>query len=388
MKLNSAVLWLAGATVLAIAVAPLLASRGVDSSVLAQSERRIASMTQPQRDRLERNFSEYRELTPQQREHYRQLHQALEADRADNHGRIVRVMEDYYVWIKTLPAYQREQLRKTTDPDARLALVQKYLDQQQEREAEEEYGNGDMPLWLEGVPAMSDEDLELVFATILQRMPRTNDENAELDALSGIERQLRILRMLIDRGRLVQQIVGLPEMQQRLVGQLTDDELKQAIDDASDNRQRTRILMGSLVKGLLDEYRDEVQRRSPTDEKLREFFDNELTEEEQDVLVQLEPEDFRTALVREYLGQYSRLDVGIIHRAIRAPADRGNDPQRRPARGFMQRFFDGARPRIVGRMVPASVRPAAIADRPGAEQDAANQSRTRQSPECRMGRSG
>lgn len=194
--------------------------------------------------------------------------------------------------------------------------------------------------------------------------------------------------MLIDRGRLVQQIVGLPEMQQRLVGQLTDDELKQAIDDASDNRQRTRILMGSLVKGLLDEYRDEVQRRSPTDEKLREFFDNELTEEEQDVLVQLEPEDFRTALVREYLGQYSRLDVGIIHRAIRAPADRGNDPQRRPARGFMQRFFDGRRPRIVGRMVPASVRPAAIADRPGAEQDAANQSRTRQSPECRMGRSG
>lgn len=191
MKLNSAVLWLAGATVLAIAVAPLLASRGVDSSVLAQSERRIASMTQPQRDRLERNFSEYRELTPQQREHYRQLHRALEADRTDNHGRIVRVMEDYYVWIKTLPAYQREQLRKTTDPDARLALVQKYLDQQQEREAEEEYGNGDMPLWLEGVPAMSDEDLELVFATILQRMPRTNDENAELDALSGIERQLR-----------------------------------------------------------------------------------------------------------------------------------------------------------------------------------------------------
>ncbi|MEW4526430.1 hypothetical protein [Maioricimonas sp. JC845] len=344
MKLNSAVLWLAGATVLAIAVAPLLASRGVDSSVLAQSERRIASMTQPQRDRLERNFSEYRELTPQQREHYRQLHLALEADRTDNHGRIVRVMEDYYVWIKTLPAYQREQLRKTTDPDARLALVQKYLDQQQEREAEEEYGNGDMPLWLEGVPAMSDEDLELVFATILQRMPRTNDENAELDALSGIERHLRILRMLIDRGRLVQQVVGLPEMQQRLVGQLTDDELKQAVEDAQDNRQRTRILMGSLVKGLLNEYRDEVQRRSPTDEKLREFFDNELTEEEQDVLVQLEPEDFRTALVREYLGQYSRLDVGIINRAIRAPADRGNDPQRRPARGFMQRFFDGRPP--------------------------------------------
>ncbi|QDU40275.1 hypothetical protein Mal4_46310 [Maioricimonas rarisocia] len=344
MKVNSGKIWLAGATVLAVAVAPLLFGSGKATRALARSERRIASMTQPQRDRLERNFSEYRELTPQQREHYRQLHVALETDQSDNHGRIVRVMRDYYDWLKTLPAYQREQLRKTTDPDARLALARKYVEQQREREAEEEYGGEEMPVWLEGVPGMSEEDLETVFSMIVQRLPKTTDEEAELEALSGIERHLRALRMLIDRGRPVQQIVGLPELQQRLSDRLSDEELRAALDRTSDNRERTRVWMGALVKGLLREYRSEVQRRVPTDEKLRAFFDSDLTDEEQDALLQLEPEDFHAALVREYLGQYSRLDIGIVQRAIRPPADRGGDAQRRPSRGFMDRFFNGRTP--------------------------------------------
>ncbi len=99
--------------------------------------REIEQMNEVDRNRLQRNFELFQELTPTERDKVRQIHTTVEQDES-----LKAVMEAYYDWLSTLSPVQREQLRRETDPAARVELIRQFKDEQASTGDEYEAGGG------------------------------------------------------------------------------------------------------------------------------------------------------------------------------------------------------------------------------------------------------
>lgn len=131
---NNPLAWSAVGLAAVIAVPLLLAgaSRDADES---ETRAQIERMTQPERERLERNSREFLRLPPAERDRLRQLHEALQQDGPN--GPLNAALRKYEQWSNTLSPWQRLELRNEPDPDKRFEMVSSIRREQEEIRAKE-----------------------------------------------------------------------------------------------------------------------------------------------------------------------------------------------------------------------------------------------------------
>lgn len=98
----------------------------------------IKNMTPIERDRVDRNAEAFRAMSPEQRHHYRELHEKLAEDRR-NGGGLSDLLDAYTQWLSTLTPVQRDQLQAEKEPGKKQILVRQMIEdrERQQREAVE-----------------------------------------------------------------------------------------------------------------------------------------------------------------------------------------------------------------------------------------------------------
>ncbi|CAK9006567.1 Lipoprotein-releasing system ATP-binding protein LolD 1 [Durusdinium trenchii] len=369
-------LFLIGAVLAAIAIPPILVQGEAESRRRRDDSRKqIAGLTSQDRNRLNRNFKVFNELSDDERRQLRELHALLEEDRQKRQGELTQVMEDYYAWLKTIEPYQRDALAKASDSTERIALIQEVLEEQRmriaKRRIEEDEDWQQLLSRLPGgnsVPTMSEDSLHGL-------LTRVHDQFAN-DFPGAKQRQLAELRQMADasassrRGELTPEErlhrlvyhyellkgireLGASERTSRLFTWGSEPLLRELVESigeptiaefvlSKDSRFPTRmkfnvVIMHSLVHEL---YRQGNAAKAPSDAELRALFD-QLPMPEQDQLLSLDAVDFRAELLRLHQEQTASVTMRDLLRLFRPPAD---FMQRTRPRGPRENDGPGGRP--------------------------------------------
>lgn len=163
-------------------------TRSTGGKTLEQRHTLIVKMSQVERDRLQRNLQSFEVLTPDQKEHYRQLNIQLEEKRKSGDG-LIGLMSTYSAWLETLTPGQREELRKEPDSARKLSLVQK-IKEEQYRQVET-FSNDPPPVERGPRPLLPSE-LNAVMKMLLADLPE--DEQKKLGKGHKPEQFVEILR--------------------------------------------------------------------------------------------------------------------------------------------------------------------------------------------------
>ncbi|SFJ64928.1 hypothetical protein [Planctomicrobium piriforme] len=331
-------LWLIGSLLLALAAAPFLA-RGdqLSRQTRDNSAAAIAKMSETQHERLLRNYADYQKMDAASREKVAKLHWEIEKDRRTSSNELATVLADYHAWLRTLDAYQRDQIIKTTEPKARLALMRDTVRKQREEAARRTMsmpgpggGRGfDFP------PGFDDKTLPVVMKAIETQAANrlTPAQMQELQSLQGLKRDLRLLQLLKEFGTGVnpQPLLENPPPEFTAVAQnidqyISDPHFQDYIKNGPpgppppqgmDQRRSTspeglrlgQTLMHSLVSELFRQWR---QAEAHVDKPKLEQFLATLNEDEQNDLLSREASDFQTDLRDQYLESTGRADLPTL----------------------------------------------------------------------------
>ncbi|WP_437192126.1 hypothetical protein [Planctomicrobium sp. SH527] len=291
----------------------------------------ISKMSQTERERLLRNYSDYQAMTPQKREQMQLLHHQLEQDRLQSNGELSRTIEIYNAWLKTLNPLQRNQLMTASSSRERLNTVQEVLKRQREEAARRSMPPlgppGDRPfLMATGMDsATRGKIVEALEKTAEPRLSAQQKE--ELNGLKGLKRELRLLQILKEFGTGVspQPLFENPPAEfvtvaNEIANYTSNPQLLDFIQSAPlppppqetpesssrrDGKDSGRRLAFSLFHSYrmdLDQQRHmaEEAERNTDSRKLEEFLAT-LPVAEQNELLSLEATDFQTDLKGLYL---------------------------------------------------------------------------------------
>ena len=342
-RIKGVYVWFVLSVVLALAIPPLFIRAAPDG--FEAYSRRVESMQQPERDRIERNFNEFLGMDEAQRNHYRDMHRRLEADVSEAQGVYAGQFDNYIVWLQTIPPHRQEELRRATDSRTRLALMHRILEEESDRETREAMETmfrdmpGPMRGWLRsrrhllletGRYRSLIEDVEL-------KVDLSPSEREQLRSLTGVDRTFRFFELLQDESSDIPLSRALDAAEVRQV--IDRAELDDLIDTLPDEaRQRTQdrnlVLMMVLMTNVQREYQIEVhEHREPGEADLLSHLE-ELSAEDQDHLLQLPPDEFHRQLTERYAADIENLDINVVYRGMFGRDRRpGGGPPRGPAGG-------------------------------------------------------
>ena len=327
--------------ILILAVLPLtLGADPADRAVIEQNRERIERMTAAERSRLEYLFEKYEQLGDAERERLRALHAAIGKD-SQAGGDLRATMEQYRAWLKSLAPWQRDELRNAPDSDARLKLVRKFKDEQEQRQlarsviSPEPRQPGERPWMLPG--RVAPEELDAMIAVLQERTALAADAAAEIEALPPAHRHLRVLTAVLGAA------AARPGASSRWLDEPTVEALAavmtsprlQSLLEGTDQADRRRFFVGTLlISGVMREAETELDRRRPSDDQLEELF-LQLDPEQQVEISKLPREAGKRRLTYLYF-QNSRdpfaRDVGELRQTL-DQLFRRDGPRRSGSRG-------------------------------------------------------
>jgi hypothetical protein len=344
--------WIGWGLVIAgtLAVAPLVLGRG--SPKLSHARDAISAMSDVERKVLKRKYEQYRALTESQRDELRQLHQQLEQDRAKG-PRYLEAMRLYCDWLKTIDAWQQDELAHISQP---LEKIQRVTSIVKERTEADEPDNEPRPGGTSPLQRirLNEQQLTKIFDTLISRVTLTEEEQQQIDQLHGLKRFGRQVRLLREKGG------QNPEKTLRMLSeaellQLADEtgnaDLKAFLARSGDleirKKRLPRVIFASCLALVLRE------SSQVTEEQMRQYLST-LPPEQQDQLLQLQAEQFKAILQRNVLladPDISELR-GPVDREVSAArkqfpnAPRGDGPpgEGRGPRSVLGRVFGGNRP--------------------------------------------
>lgn len=290
-------------TGLLLGLFPLLLC-AADLSSLSRADRKnyLNNISDVESARLRHNFKQFQELPEEQRRHMRQLHEDLRLDAAQG-GNLRQVMDEYYAWLTTLTPGQIEELRSQTSPINRADLVRKLRVQQEERKQQSPLDN--FPALREkGVPnPLRPDDLQAVvqvLETALRKMlPAAQIE--QLDKLHGPARRFFVVEHagILQGGAglpMRRGILGTPGLLQNMINAISDEPLRQWIEDRHDSDKKRAALRFLMTTGIGREF----QALKPDAKKRSDVFEK-LTPKEQQDLATLPPQELNARLTLLYM---------------------------------------------------------------------------------------
>ncbi len=153
--------------------------QALDQKTIEARTEQLRKMSEIERGRFDRNLQQFQKLSDAEKQHYRQLHEALIKDNSQGGG-LSKLLQTYSVWVQTLTPTQRDELKKEKIPAQKLALIRRFKDEQDEpSEAHEQTTPADThtedvsqqvsaPIKREAFPL---KDLKAVLAVVVNRLP-------------------------------------------------------------------------------------------------------------------------------------------------------------------------------------------------------------------------
>ncbi len=232
--------------------------------------RQIEKMPEQERDRLQRNIAEFRQLTPEQQAHYRDLHQKLAENNAGG-GQLATLLSEYTTWLTTLTPSQRDELSNEPDPAKKVALVNRLKKEQDARLESSPSGipdapSGDArPFPKRGMfpgPFLSTTELSAVMKVIAAEA-RMERDTANNESLLDFYRE--VLRTS------TRQVAGGPrewperELMTKIEAAIDRSEQREVLRRKPENKRQTVIHL--ILFGIMNQAFQEVkaQRPSPSD---------------------------------------------------------------------------------------------------------------------------
>ncbi len=273
------------------------ADHAVAATVVAESmvERRgrVAQMTPAEKEHVVHRQQRFAQLEPAEQDRLRTLNAALES--APDAAELRQIMDRYHAWLAQLPAVQRAEFL-ALDDDKRIERIAQIQSEETQRLARK----------------LSPHDAQVVARWLEKRavdaMPLSDFERATLQKLPEAERR----RMLF--GRLAQRMPNAEPGKWLPVGKEGDfvalreqlsPEAREQLMKATLPREKG-LLFSEWTRQVVGEYLNRGEGNQAgaggiiSEERLREFFEKELTAEERGRLVQLPPEEMKAAVRRMY----------------------------------------------------------------------------------------
>lgn len=343
--------WIGWGLVMAgtLAVAPLVLGRG--NPALSTSRDVISAMSDVERKVLKRKYEQYRALDESQRAELRQLHRQLEEDRVKG-PRYHEAMRLYCDWLKTIDAWQQDELAHISQPQEKIQRVTSIVKEHTEAdEPDEPRPGGTGPLQR---IRLNEQQLTKIFDALVSRVTLSEEEQQQVDQLHGLKRFGRQVRLLREKGG---------QNPEKTLRMLSEADLLQLADETGNadfraflarsgdldvrKKRLPRVVFASCL-ALVHREASQV-----TEEQMRQYLST-LPPEQQDQLLQLQADQFKAALQRNVL----LADPDISE--LRAPVDRemsaarkqfqnapwGDGPpgEGKGPRGVLERVFGGNRP--------------------------------------------
>jgi hypothetical protein len=272
----------------------------------------VTNLPQSERDRLDRNTREYLALPEADRQKYRDLHAALQADIANDNEQLATTMRDYYAWLATNQAYDRQTLTAIPDAGQRIAEIQRIVDKRNEAASQSRFWFS--RFLLNDVPELKPEQLKTLMAGVEARLQLTDTElqqlqDAEGNEKEGVARYFTLFRILKGQRQNIEQLLNRWD-----AADLVDSAgIKMPPDfDTATSEQRQRIVVRMIIGNVRREYELAVNERLPSSAALEEVVANwpqDPTEQQKlDDLLEREPSEFRRELEQEYAKDNIALD--------------------------------------------------------------------------------
>ena len=286
-----------GLTIAGILVAaPIVLGRG--NPALSRSRDTISAMSDVERNVLKRKYELYRTLTEVERDELRQLHSQLEQDRSKG-PRYLDAMRLYCDWLKTIDAWQQDDLAHINQPQEkvqRVASIVKERSDAEDSEAEARPGAGPLQ-----AARLNEQQLSKVFDYLTRRLTLTAEEQQQVDKLQGLKRFGYQLRLLREQGgqnpEKALRTLSEAELAQ-MVEETGNADLKQFFSGPIDIEKRKRFVVRAIFISCMDQLSREAA--SVSEDKLRAHLAT-LPPEQQDQLLQLRADQFKARLLRSYL---------------------------------------------------------------------------------------
>lgn len=329
---------------IALAVPPLVLR--AEPEGFDEVRHRMATMTQTERDRFERNSRDYLNLSEEERSRFRAMHAELERDREENQGRLSGALSDYYAWLSTLENFSRQELRTATDPQERIKTIEAALEEQSQQQLRE------LPWtrpFLGRFPVLTSEQLAALVEALKRNVSLNQEQARQLNSLRGIEHHLAFFQILRERDQRLEQLLDRAGAE-RLLEILPQENMPNWTGEEDIAQRRRSFLSQLLFWNMFKEYQLEIRRRRPSAEDLQRFVANWPADRraELDQLLELEPDEFRERLEREYAAQHLDLDWEVVPQVILGP-DYREHWGRGPRRSGSRSQFDGGERRPEGR---------------------------------------
>ena len=345
----------------ALAAGPLVLGRG--NPALTSAHEEIALMSEVERTALKRKYDQYRALSEPQRVALRSLHQQLEADRTSG-ARYLSTMNDYCDWLKSIDAWQQDELAHIEDPLHKAKRVDEIAKDRQQKLLANAASHDDEPPPGNGFASapilLTEEQLTKVFDTLAQGLPP--EAQVEYEKERGLRRiglQVKALKQRVPKLDALFRVIPESELQEMIEASGNADMLALLNDTGNMPRQtRTFLIKRGIVMSVVAQFRRESTLA--TDADLQAFFQT-LTKAEQDELLQLRAEDFKNALRLRHLAAIPAIAelrqlgpqfdiLALIDRMENQGGFRGpNSPGGPNGGGLRPRNFNGDRPSPDGR---------------------------------------
>jgi hypothetical protein len=234
----------------------------------------LSRLSAPERENLKRNLQEFRALPNAEKERLRTLQRALHSDEKAG-GRLNRVLDAYYDWLKTLSPGQRSDLRNEADPVRRAQQLSALLQRQESAEPV------DTPRRRR--PGFTPEDLAGVMPLLEDALIQSGYLTADrLSGKEGLARYSLILQAANPADRRDPNPGWLnPELINAMIAAIPNEERRRQLGREQERRRGARLLL-AIYGGIQMEFRKRAQEVNPA--KLEEFFVQMKGEQQDEVM--------------------------------------------------------------------------------------------------------
>jgi len=311
------------------------AAAGEPEDDVLEQRRQLEAMTAEQQEQLRHRREEFNSLAPTEQKRLRGLHEALATD--PQRAELEAVMHRYCRWLDDLPAYRVGELEEL-DLDERVARIKRLREAELEQRALRASPQDLMGLfrWMQALAAEQE-------ARLVQSLPP--ERRASLERLNPGLRRGMTLWLMWQRWRVFRAGGGIPPLDEK---QLAEMRSKLTPETRRRLEQMSPAEQWQTVAGWI---REEVRRRFTSrghsglvplmdDEALAEFFENELTDEQRDRLLNLSGDEMQRELQRMYLMSLRVLEPGTTFPGGKRPgwspgfSPPGGHYPHRPPHGF------------------------------------------------------
>jgi hypothetical protein len=269
------------------------AAESVDAKTLSERHTQVVKMSTVERERLQRNLDEFKKLSPEKQEQYRQLNSELDEDRKRG-GQLSSLMETYSAWLQTLTPSQREQLRQVTDSSAKLNLVQKFKEEQlRESLTSVESPAMQADIWKpRPFLTLNPQELHNILRILIGEFPE--EDQKDIGRVNRLDQYPEILRRSIQQADNPREWPT-EELRDKIISSLPP----RFKPHLTKSNQKRELLLPLIFNSIYFQTMEELKSRLPNEKELQQVF-TEMNSNEQSRLDLLPTNDRRFVLSQRF----------------------------------------------------------------------------------------